>query len=150
MPGFERSQHPSNVKRRRRCGRGIAAGRGKTAGRGQTGQKSRSGGSIPPRFEGGRTPVVRHFPKLGGFKRYSKVHYHPVNLKDFAAADEGTVIDLAYLAANSLLPKKRRGLKVKLLGDGEITKKLTFKLHAFGRSARERVEQAGGSCEVVK
>lgn len=150
MAVFKQFTHPSNVKSRRRRGRGIAAGRGKTAGRGQTGQKSRSGGSIHPRFEGGRTPVVRKFGKLGGFKHRRKVRYHPVNLGDFADVDSGTVIDLAYLEARGLLPKKRRGVQVKLLGDGEPAGNLVFKLHAFSHSAQEKVQAAGGTCEVIE
>jgi large subunit ribosomal protein L15 len=150
MPVFEQFKHPSNAKSRRRRGRGIGAGRGKTAGRGQTGQKSRSGGSIHARFEGGRTPVVRKFGKFSGFKHHRKVHYHPVNLSDFSEAASGTVIDLAYLAEHSLLPKKRRGVQIKLLGDGKLEQKLAFKLHAFSNSARQKVEAAGGTCEVIE
>jgi len=150
MPVFEKFTHPSNTSSRRRRGRGIGAGRGKTAGRGQTGQKSRSGGSIPARFEGGRTPVVRKFGKFSGFKQRRKVHYHPVNLSDFAGAESGAVIDLAYLDAHSLLPKKRRGILIKLLGDGQLDNKLVFKLHAFSNSARAKVEAAGGTCEVIE
>lgn len=150
MPGIRLIKHPSNLKRRRRRGRGIGAGRGKTAGRGQTGQKSRSGGNIPPRFEGGRTPAVRKFGKIGGFKHHRKVYYYPVNLGQFADAAEDTVIDLAYLDEHRLLPRKRRGLRVKLLGDGECEQKLTFRLHAFGEKAKARVEAVGGTCEVIQ
>ncbi len=149
MPVFELTKHPGNVKNRRRRGRGIAAGRGKTAGRGQTGQKSRAGGNIPARFEGGQMPGPRKFPKLGGFKHHRKIVYYPINLGAFADAADGAMIDLAYLAEHSLLPSKLRDLKVKLLGSGEFSKKLTFKLHAFGHSARKRVEEAGGTCEVI-
>ena len=148
MPVFETFKHPSNFKSRRRRGRGIAAGRGKTAGRGQTGQKSRSGGSIPARFEGGRMPAVRRFAKIGGFKHHSKVYYHAVNIGDLSELPEGSVVDLAVLEELSLLPKKLRGLKVKLLGDGEITKKMTFKLDAYSHSAKAKVEAVGGTCEV--
>ena len=150
MPVFEQFTHPSNEKPRRRRGRGISAGRGKTAGRGQTGQKSRSGGNIHPRFEGGRTPDVRRYGKFSGFKHHRKIRYHAVNLGDLAAAADGTVIDLTYLDEHSLLPSKKRGLRVKLLGDGEFNKKLTFKLHAFSHKAKARVEAAGGTCEVVE
>ena len=150
MPVIQPRKHPSNLKRRRRSGRGIAAGRGKTAGRGQTGQKSRSGGNIHPRFEGGQNPVVRKFPKMPGFQHHSKAVYHPVNLGDFADVPDGTVVDLVYLAEKRLLPKKLRGMKVKLLGDGEFQKKLTFKLHGFSHRAKARVEEAGGACEVIK
>jgi len=150
MPVFEQFTHPSNAKSPRRRGRGLGGGRGKTAGRGQTGQKSRSGGNIPARFEGGRTPAVRKFGKFSGFQRRRKLHYHAVNLDDFAAADSGTVIDLAYLEAHSLLPKKRRGMLIKLLGDGKLEHKLVFKLHAYSNSARAKVEAAGGTCEVIE
>jgi large subunit ribosomal protein L15 len=150
MPVFEQFTHPSNTRKRKRRGRGIAAGRGKTAGRGQTGQKSRSGGTIHARFEGGRTPVVRKWGKFSGFQRRRKVHYYPVNLSDFAGAEGGTVIDLAYLEAHSLLPKKRRGVLIKLLGNGKLETKLVFKLHAYSNNAREKVEAAGGTCEVIE
>jgi large subunit ribosomal protein L15 len=132
--------------------RGLGSGHGQKAGRGQTGQKSRSGGSIHPRFEGGQTPVARHFPKLGGFKHHSKIVYFAVNLGQFTETADGTTVDLALLASQSLLPKKTRGLKVKLLGDvgeGGFGRKLTFKLHAFSNSARAKVEAAGGACEVI-
>lgn len=150
MPVFEQFKHPSNEKGKKRRGRGIGAGRGKTAGRGQTGQKSRSGGSIHQRFEGGRTPAVRKFGKFSGFKHHRKIYFYAVNLGSFAEAEDGCVIDLAYLDAHGLLPKKRRGLRVKLLGDGEFAKKLSFKLHAFSHSAKGRVEAAGGTCEVIE
>ncbi|MCH7472692.1 50S ribosomal protein L15 [bacterium] len=150
MPGIQIEKHPSNVKRRRRKARGIAAGRGKTAGRGQKGQKSRSGASVHPRFEGGQTPGPRRLPKLGGFTHHRKIYYYPVNLREFTGAKAGELIDLAYLASHSLLPKKLRRLRVKLLGDGEFAQKLTFKLHAFSHRARARVEEAGGTCEVIE
>jgi large subunit ribosomal protein L15 len=150
VPVFEQFPHPSNVKSRRRRGRGIGSGLGKTAGRGQTGQKSRSGGSIHSRFEGGRTPVVRKFGKFSGFKHHRKVQYYAVNLGDFTSAPSGTVIDFAYLEAQRLLPKKRRGLQIKLLGDGEASGGLVFKLHAYSNSAKAKVEAAGGTCEVIE
>ena len=150
MPAIENIKHPSNTKRRKRLGRGLGSGKGQKSGRGQTGQGSRSGGTKGPQFEGGRTPVTRHFAKIGGFKQHSKVVSHAVNLRDFGEAEAGTVIDLLYLEDRGLLPKKLRGLRVKLLADGEITKQLTFKLHAFSARARELVEQAGGVCEVIQ
>jgi large subunit ribosomal protein L15 len=150
MSGIEISVHPSNTKKRKRKGRGISSGHGKTCGRGQTGQKSRSGGTPAAHFEGGMNPLVRHFPKIGGFKHYSKIIYFPVNLNQLSAAESGTVIDLAWLAENGLLPSKTRGIHVKLLGDGELKTKLTFRLHAFSNSAKAKVEKAGGSCEVAK
>jgi large subunit ribosomal protein L15 len=149
MPVLDRIKHPSNLKRRKRKGRGLGSGLGKTSGRGQMGQKSRSGGTIHPAMEGARTPVIRQFPKLGGFKHHSKVYYHPVNLVSLAEAQDGDTIDLVWLEKHSLLPKKLRGLRVKLLGDGEITSKLAIKLHAFSHRAKAKVEAAGGSCELI-
>jgi large subunit ribosomal protein L15 len=152
MPVIEITQHPSNVKGRKRIARGMGSGHGKTAGRGQTGQQSRSGGNIHPRFEGGQTPVARHWPKLGGFKHHSKIYYFAVNLGQFTEVADGTTVDLALLAAHGLLPKKKRGLKVKLLGgvgETQFSGKLHFKLHAFSNSAKAKVEAAGGSCEVA-
>jgi large subunit ribosomal protein L15 len=148
MSTIEITQHPSNTKERKRVGRGIAAGQGKTCGRGQKGAKSRSGNKQKPRFEGGQQPMVRHLPKLGGFKNHRKVVYHPVNLRDLGDVADGTTIDLLFLEGKSLLPKKLRGLAVKLLGDGEVTKKLHFKLDAYSHKARAAVEKAGGTCEV--
>ena len=145
-----KSQHIRATKKRKRKGRGISSGHGKTCGRGQTGQKSRSGGTPAAHFEGGMAPLVRHFPKIGGFKHYRKITYYPVNLNQLTTAKDGTVVDLAWLAENGLLPSKLRGLHVKLLGDGELKTKLTFKLHAFSNRAKAKVEQAGGSCEVAE
>jgi large subunit ribosomal protein L15 len=149
MPRIERIKHPSTQQSRKRKGRGISSGLGKTSGRGQTGQKSRSGGSIHPRFEGAQVPNIRKAPKYGGFRHHKKTIYYPVNLGDLGDAPTGSEIDLVYLAKAHLLPKKLRGLKVKLLGDGEIKSKLTFKLHAYSHQARAKVEAAGGTCEVL-
>jgi large subunit ribosomal protein L15 len=150
MAIFKFTKHPSNTKRKRRCGRGIAAGRGKTSGRGQTGQKSRSGGNIHPRMEGGRMPTARQFGKIGGFKRRAKIHYYPVNLGDLNHLPDGTDVDLAKLFELGLLPSKLRRLKVKLLGDGEFERKMNFRLHAFSHIAKAKVEALGGTCEVVE
>jgi large subunit ribosomal protein L15 len=150
MPGIERIKHPSNKRRGKRVGRGMGSGKGQKAGRGQTGQKSRSGGSKAAQFEGGRMPMVRQFAKIGGFKHHSKIVYHVINLRDFDDAIDGAVVDLMYLEQRGLLPKKLRGLRVKLLGDGALSAKLTFKLHAFSNSARKLVEDAGGVCEVIQ
>jgi large subunit ribosomal protein L15 len=149
MPRIEKIKHPSTTQSRKRKGRGMSSGSGKTSGRGQTGQKSRSGGSIHPRFEGAQVPNIRKAPKFGGFKHHRKVVYYPVNLGDLASAPDGAEIDLVFLAKAHLLPKKLRGLRVKLLGDGEISKKLTFKLHAYSHQAQAKVEAAGGTCEVL-
>jgi large subunit ribosomal protein L15 len=147
MPVLQPTRHPSHNKEPKRKGRGIGSGNGRTGGRGDKGQKTKRG--IHPRFEGGRAPEIRHMPKYAGFKHHSKPIYFPINLGQFNEIDADTVIDLVFLAENGLLPKKLRGLKVKLLGDGEFTKKLIFKLHAYSHAAKARVEEFGGACEVI-
>ena len=149
MTPLKRTKHPSNLRRRKRKGRGIGSGLGKTAGRGQTGQKARVK-AIHPRFEGGQTPMIRHLPKFGGFSLRRKLRYHPVNLCDLGEIPAGSVVDMIYLADRSLLPKKLRRLRVKLLGDGEVSVAATFRFHAFSEQARAKVEQAGGTCEVME
>jgi len=142
-------KHPSNKAKPKRKGYGIASGLGKTAGRGYKGATSRSGNTENPRFEGGQQPLVRHLPKFNGFKNHSKIVYHPVNLADLTELEDGTTVDLILLETRSLLPKKLRGMRVKLLGSGGINKKLHFKLHAYSHKARALVEAAGGSCEEL-
>jgi large subunit ribosomal protein L15 len=152
MPVIEITLHPSNVKTRKRLARGTGGKGGQKAGRGQTGQQSRSGGNIHPRFEGGRTPAVRKWAKLGGFKHHSKITYFAINLGNLTELEDGTTVDLALLAAHSMLPKKKRGLRVKLLGgmdDAGFSRKLNIQLHAFSNSAKAKVEAAGGTCEVI-
>ena len=145
MP-IELTEVPGSRSRRRR-GRGISAGQGKTGGRGMKGQRSRSGGNVPPRFEGGRMSVIRQFPKYDGFTHHRKRVFHPVNLGDLGEIEEGATVDLAYLSMRGLLP--RRLLPVKILGRGEIKVKAHFAAHAFSASARAKIESAGGSCEVI-
>lgn len=148
MPTIELIKHPSNTGERKRKGRGKSS-HGCKSGRGQTGQKSRSGGTNHPRFEGEQNPMIRKFPKFSGFKHHSKIYYHPINAEQFQELPDGTVVDMVFLAEQKLLPSKTRGLRVKLLGDGNLTKKINFKLHAFSHKARAKVELAGGSCEVI-
>jgi len=111
------------------------------------GQKSRSGGTKAAHFEGGRTPAYRHLPKLPGFKRTNQVRFYPVNLGSIKNIPEGGVVDFAFLATQGLLPKKP--LPVKILGQGEVAVKATFRAHAFSKTAREKIEAAGGACEEV-
>ena len=140
-------QSPGSDKSRKRAGRGHSAGRGKTCGRGMKGQKSRSGGTKAAHFEGGRTPAYRHLPKLPGFKRTNQVRFYPVNLGSIKDIPEDGVVDFAFLATQGLLPKKP--LPVKILGQGEVTVKAVFRAHAFSKTAREKIEAAGGTCEEV-
>ncbi len=139
---------PFGAKReRKRVGRGHGSGLGKTAGRGQKGQLSRSGGGKGPGFEGGQTPIYRRLPKRG-FNNKFKVEYSVVNVatleESFEAGDEVTVDAL-----------KQRGLvrghevKVKILGEGDITKALSVRVDKFSEAAVEKIKAAGGSAEVV-
>lgn len=148
---------PGSQKRRIRVGRGIAAGRGKTAGRGTKGQKSRSGASIPGWFEGGQTPIHVRVPKLRGFKPIDRIDYQVVNvgrISEYAAAgrfgDAGTgpiTVNGEVLAAAGLVSHADRPVKV--LGDGDLEAKVAVTADAFTRSARSKIEAAGGSIELL-
>jgi large subunit ribosomal protein L15 len=131
-------------KPRQRVGRGIAGKGGKTAGRGSKGQGAR--GSVKPGFEGGQTPLARRTPKLKGFNNPFRVEYHVVNLDTLEAFDAGSTVGPEELRARGLVAK--RGL-VKVLGRGEVTKAVSVRAHAFSKSAREAIEAAGGSVEIV-
>ncbi len=132
---------------RKRVGRGPGSGHGKTAGRGHKGQKSRSGYSSRPGFEGGQMPLVRRIPKRG-FTNIFRVEYQVVNLDalDRLFAD-GDTVSVETLASKRLV-SLRKG-PVKVLADGEISKKLTVQVHKFSKSAQSKIEAAGGRCEVV-
>jgi large subunit ribosomal protein L15 len=131
-------------KPRQRVGRGIAGKGGKTAGRGSKGQGAR--GSVKPGFEGGQTPLARRTPKLKGFNNPFRVEYHVVNLDTFDGFDAGATVGPEELRARGLVAK--RGL-VKVLGRGEVTKAVNVRAHAFSKSARQAIEGAGGSVEIV-
>ncbi len=144
----ELQPHPGATRERKRVGRGISAGQGKTAGKGHKGQKTRSGDrTLPPFFEGGQTPFHLRIPKRG-FTNPNRKEYTPVNVGTLERLfEEGEEITPQRMAAKGLCA---RGDLVKVLGDGELTKRFTVKAHAFSRSAREKIEKAGGSCEVVQ
>lgn len=130
---------------RSRVGRGIGSGNGKTAGRGHKGQKARSGGSIRRGFEGGQTPLFRRIPKRG-FTNHFATEYAVVNIEDLEKFDNDTVVDSALLLSEGIVRKQLDGIKV--LGEGELTKKLTVKAHKFSKSAQEKIQAAGGKIEV--
>ena len=132
--------------RRIRVGRGRASGKGKTAGRGHKGQFSRAGSRHKPLFEGGQMPLVRKLP-IRGFNNYTRKIIVPVNLDSLNRFDDGAEVTIATLMESGLAKGRFDG--VKILGDGEITKKLTVKVSAFSVSAKEKIEAAGGSCEAV-
>jgi large subunit ribosomal protein L15 len=132
-----------------RKGRGVGSGNGKTAGRGHKGQNARAGGGVRPGFEGGQMPIYRRLPKRGFNNKRFAEHYIVINISDLERFENGMVIDAALLKATGVisLPKVNDGIK--LLGNGELTKKLTVKADAFTASAREKIEKAGGSAEEV-
>jgi large subunit ribosomal protein L15 len=130
-------------KERTRVGRGRAGTRGKTAGRGTKGTGAR--GSIRAGFEGGQMPLIRRIPKLKGFRNPNRVEYAPVNVEILAKYFDGDVTPEA-LYAHGLAHK---GAKIKVLARGELDKKLTVRAHAFSKAAREKIEAAGGTAEVL-
>ena len=130
----------------KRVGRGIGSGHGKTAGRGHKGQKARSGGAKGAMFEGGQMPLVRRVPKRGFTNRFRQ-DFAEVKLADLNRFEEGAQVSPEDLRKSGII--KRAGDRVKILGNGEITRSLTVRAHAFTRSAREKIEQAGGKAEVI-
>ncbi|MCA9938931.1 MAG: 50S ribosomal protein L15 [Anaerolineales bacterium] len=138
---------PGSRKKRKRVGRGISAGQGKTAGRGTKGQNARSGGVKGVYFEGGQLPLARRLPYKRGFTNIRKVEYTPVNLRDLSELDAGTHLDPYIMSAVGLVKKPTD--PVVILGDGEISVALHIKAHRFSKSAREKIEAAGGTAEVI-
>ena len=135
-----------SVKSSYRKGRGPGSGNGKTAGKGHKGQNARSGGGVRPGFEGGQIPLYRKLPKRG-FKNRFAVHYSVVNVGDINNVfEDGAVVDVAALKAAKLVTKELDG--VKILGNGEVTKKITVKAAVFSATAKEKIEAAGGKTEV--
>ncbi|RKY04952.1 50S ribosomal protein L15 [Candidatus Poribacteria bacterium] len=137
---------PGARKRRKRVGRGPGSGHGKTCGRGQKGQKARSG-APPPWFEGGQTPLHRRLPKKGFFHP-KKVEYEIVNVKDLNRFEDDTVVTPELLESEGLVKDIDKKL-VKILGDGELTKRLIVRAHKFSKSALQKIEAAGGKAEVI-
>ena len=129
-----------------RKGRGVGSGNGKTAGKGHKGQNARSGGGVRPGFEGGQFPIYRQHPKRG-FKNQFAKNYAIVNVADLERFVDGTEVDLDILLAAKIVRKPMDGLKV--LGNGELTKKLTVKAAVFSAAAKEKIEAVGGKAEEV-
>ncbi len=130
----------------RRIGRGHGSGWGKTAGKGHKGQNARSGGGVRPGFEGGQTRLARRIPKRG-FNNIFAAKYTAINVSDLEKFVDGTVVDTELLVAAGVVKNEGNGIKV--LGNGELTKKLTVKAAAYSESAKEKIEKAGGEAEVV-
>ena len=134
---------PGARHRTKRLGCGESSGHGKTSGKGHKGQKARSGGSIRLGFEGGQMPLIRRVPKRGFNNAAFKTHYALVNLGDLEQFDAGTQIDEAFLREKGLI--RGRGALVKILGNGELTKKLAITASKVSASAQEKIEKAGGT-----
>lgn len=139
---------PGSTKRRRRVGRGIAAGQGASCGLGMRGQKSRSGTGTRPGFEGGQMPLYRRVPKLKHFPIVNRKEYTIVNLKQLAKLPAKTEVTLESLMEAGIVTTNDGLLKI--LGDGEIKVALTVKAAAFSASAKEKIEAAKGTCEVIE
>lgn len=129
-----------------RRGRGHGSGNGKTAGRGHKGQGSRSGGGVRPGFEGGQMPLYRRLPKRG-FKCRNSKEIITVNVSHLDVFDDGAVVDLQALQSKGLVSNPRDGIKI--LGNGELNKKLIVRVNQFSKSAAEKIEAAGGKAEVI-
>ena len=133
-------------KDKTRVGRGTGSGCGKTSGRGHKGQKARSGGGVRPGFEGGQMPIYRRLPKRG-FKNVWRKEFAEVNVETLNLFDDNTTVDAVVLVEAGILKNVLDG--VRILGNGEITKKLNVKAQGFTKSAKEKIEAAGGTVEVI-
>lgn len=138
---------PGAKHRRKRLGQGESSGHGKTSGRGGKGQTARSGSSIRIGFEGGQMPLIRRIPKRGFNNKRHGTRFIPVNVESLNVFDDGARVDEIALRSRGLA--NGRGDGVKILGDGDVTKKLTVSVRAFSASARTKIEAKGGTCEVL-
>jgi len=138
---------PGAKHRRKRLGQGESSGHGKTSGRGGKGQTARSGSSIRIGFEGGQMPLIRRIPKRGFNNKQFAIRYIPVNMEALNKFEDGAMVDEAALravgAANGTVKR------IKILGAGELTRKLTVHAHAFSASAKAKIEKLGGACNVI-
>ena len=147
MKLHELSPAAGSTKERKRIGRGAGSGQGKTAGKGHKGQKARAGRGMRPGFEGGQMPLQRRVPKRG-FNNIFRKEIVAVNVADLEARFEnGAVVDVESLKQVGLVKNSFDGIKI--LGNGELTKKLTVKADAFSESAKQKIEAAGGNAEVI-
>jgi large subunit ribosomal protein L15 len=135
-----------STKDRKRRGRGTASGQGKTGGRGMNGQNSRSGGGTRLGFEGGQMPLYRRLPKRG-FNNIWRTEYAIMNVDDLNRFEDGSVVTPELLLETGIIKNIKVG--VKILGDGNIEKKVTVKAHKFSKAAVEKIESAGGKAEVI-
>ena len=145
MKLHELSPAPGSARDNYRKGRGPGSGNGKTAGKGHKGQNARSGGGVRPGFEGGQLPLYRKLPKRGFHNKFA-VTYAIVNVDELNRYEDGATVDVNTLLADRVIRKAFDGLKV--LGNGELKKKLTVKAAVFSATAKEKIEAAGGKTEV--
>ena len=134
-------------KSRKRVGRGPGSGMGKTSTRGENGQKARSGASIPAWFQGGQSPLYRRIPKRGFNNARFETKYAVINLSDLNRFEDGTVVTPELLKEKGIIKKQLNGVKV--LGYGELEKKITIKAHRFSSAAVTKIESKGGKAEVI-
>ena len=146
MKLHELSPAPGSRKERKRVGRGTSSGTGKTSGRGHKGQNARSGGGVRPGFEGGQNPLYRRLPKRG-FVNPTRKEYAVVNIEELNSFAEGTEVTPEVLVESGIVKNTKSGIKI--LGNGEVTVKLTVKANKFSQSAVEKIEAAGGKTEVI-
>ena len=147
MKLHELTPAPGSVKEAKRKGRGAGSGNGKTAGKGHKGQKARSGGGVRPGFEGGQMPLQRRIPKRG-FNNIFATNYVAINVGVLEQKfNDGDVVDAAAIKASGIIKNTRDGIKI--LGEGNLTKKLTVKAAAYSESAKQKIEEAGGKAEVI-
>ena len=146
MKLYELSPAEGSTKGNFRKGRGAGSGNGKTAGKGHKGQNARSGGGVRPGFEGGQIPLYRRLPKRGFNNVFAK-HYAIVNVSDLEVFENDSVITTEVLLEKRIIRKALDG--VKILGRGELTKKVTVQAAIFSAGAKEKIESVGGKCEVV-
>lgn len=147
MQIHELKSAPGARRERKRVGRGTSSGMGKTSTRGHKGQWARAGGGVRPGFEGGQTPLFKRLPKRGFTNARYKTEYAIVNLEQLNGFPEGSVVTPALLKEQRIVREFLDGVKV--LGSGELTVKLTVQAHAYSSSAKEKIEAAGGTAEVI-
>lgn len=135
-------------KSRKRLGRGIGSGLGKTSGKGHKGQNARSGGGVRPGFEGGQMPLFRRLPKRGFTNIFAK-DFATINIEQLNRFDENTVITPELLIQEGLVKKNKTNNGIKILGNGDLTVKITVQAHKFSKTATEKIEAAGGKVEVI-
>ena len=146
MKLHELSPAPGSKQTRNRVGRGLGSGNGKTAGRGMKGQNSRSGGGVRTGFEGGQMPIYRRLPKRG-FKNIFAKEFAEVNVETLNRFDDGATVDPVALVEAGILKNVQDGIRI--LGNGELTKKLTVRANGFTKTAESKITAAGGKVEVI-